>query len=416
MKITVIGGGVVGLASAYYLVKSGHDVTVMDSGTCGKGASEGNAGWIVPALSQPFNSPGAISGAMRSLLKKDSRIRFGMIPHPEFLKWVLMFARNSSEANAARAREAIVALNAQTAELFDDLFDDTGGEHRNGGLVMPYRTPEAMESFQKSHAQVVEAGYQGRLVELSAADLRSLEPDLNPDMVGGYHLVDERSVRPESMTGALVDWLREAGAEIMEHQKVNRLQKTRGHFRIETTGGTHTSDQVVVAAGVNSAAILKTAGYRLPLQAGRGVSITTRNGPHLNHAVKIDEISVACTPFEDGTRFSGTFDFVSQPRIAVERRMSSVLNLASRYFPTLEPVKAHMPAVWSGMRPCTPDSVPYIGTVPGDKGLLVATGHGTLGVTLAPVTGQAIADLVNGEPIPDHIRACALDRPQVKLV
>lgn len=415
MNVTVIGGGAIGLASAYYLVKSGHSVTVIESGTCGKGASEGNAGWIVPALSQPFNSPGAISGAMRSLLKKDSRIRFGMVPNPEFIKWVLMFARNSSEANATTAREAIVALNAQTMELFEGMLADTGAEHRNEGLVMPYLTSEAMESFRRSHAQIVEAGYQGQLIELSAQDLREMEPELTPDVIGGFHLADEVSVRPESLTGSLATWLRTAGAMIVEGQKVTGLQKSGNQYRVETTGGTHASDRVVIAAGVGSADILKTAGYRLPLQGGRGVSITTDHGPRLNHPVKIDEISVACTPFEGGTRFSGTFDFVSSPRLAVGRRMNSVVNLTSRYFPALDPVKTRMPPVWSGMRPCTPDSVPYIGPVPGQSNVLVATGHGTLGLTLAPVTGHAIAGFVNGEPTPDHLRACALDRPQVQL-
>lgn len=416
MKIVVIGGGVIGLSSAYYLQKAGHEVTVIDSSTCGKGASEGNAGWIVPSLSHPFNSPGAIPDAMKSLLKKDSRIRFGMIPNIGFLKWVLMFSRNSSPENSAKAREAIVELNKQTMELFHPMLADIKAEHRTDGLLMPYLGEEAMQNFLKSHEMIIDAGYVGRAVELSATQLRTMEPDLNPDVIGGIHLMDELSVRPESVNRGLATRLSERGAQIVENQKVRRLYQQGKIWKVETDGGTqYSADKVVVAAGVDSARILKTINYNLSLEGGRGVSITTHHGPTLNHAIKIDEVSVACTPFEDGTRFSGTFDFVGHSRIAVEQRMTSVIDLASRFFPQLGDVKTHLPHVWSGIRPCTPDSVPYIGPVPNQNDIFVATGHGTLGMTLGPVTGQAIAHMIDGEPTPDPIRACALDRPEVQL-
>lgn len=415
MEIAVIGGGVIGLSSAYYLTKAGHQVTVIERDTCGKGASEGNAGWIVPSLSQPFNSPGAIPDALGSLLKKDSRIRFGMLPNAEFLKWVMMFYRNSSAVNSAKARESIVALNEQTLELFGPMVADIKAEYRSDGLLMPYMRREALESFLQSHQQIVEAGYGGRHVEVSAARMRELEPDLNPDIIGGVHLIDEKSIRPESMTQGLVRWLRDAGATVVEKQQVRGLQKQGGTWVIDTYDNQYKAEKVVVAAGIASARILKLAGHKLSLEGGRGVSVTTRSGPQLNHPVKIDEISVACTPFEGGTRFSGTFDFVGNSRIAAERRLGSVLRLASQFFPGLDQVQPQRSQVWSGIRPCTPDSVPYIGPVPGQEDLLVATGHGTLGVTLAPVTGHAIASFVDGDRIPEHIRACALDRPQVRM-
>ncbi|WP_427008643.1 NAD(P)/FAD-dependent oxidoreductase [Pseudarthrobacter sp. H2] len=416
MNITVIGGGIIGLCSAYSLSKAGHEVTVIDSGTCGAGASEGNAGWMVPALSQPFNAPGAISDAIMSMLHKDSAIRFQTFPNVDFMKWVALFYRNSSQVNSATARQALVALNDQTIELFDKMLLDVKAEVHDDGLLLPFRTEAGREGFLASHAQIRQAGYAGRAVSITPELLRTMEPDLAPGLVGGVHLIDEKSVRPESITAGLVTWLRSAGARILENCSVRKLEQTPGGWSIETDNGTQQADQVVVAAGAASARILRTTGVKLALEPGRGCSITVADGPVLRHPVKLADVRVACTPFETGTRFSGTFDFAGHSGSSSVGRMKSVLRQASQYFPGLANLQPRAAQVWSGLRPCTPDSVPYIGAVPDRPGLLVATGHGTLGMTLGPVTGDAIAGIVANEPIPPHIRACALDRPQVRLL
>jgi len=416
MNITVIGGGIIGLCSAYSLSKAGHEVTVIDSGTCGAGASEGNAGWMVPALSQPFNAPGAMSDAIKAMLHPDSAIRFQTFPNVDFMKWVALFYRNSSEVNSATARQALVTLNDQTIELFDKMLLDVKAEVHHDGLLLPFRSEASMDGFLASHAQIQQAGYAGRAVSITPERLTTMEPALAAGMVGGVHLVDEKSVRPESFSGGLVAWLHSTGARILENCAVRKLEQTSRGWAIETDNGTHLADQVVVAAGAASARILRTTGVKLALEPGRGCSITVTEGPVLHRPVKLADVRVACTPFESGTRFSGTFDFAGHTNSSSLGRMKSVLRHASHYFPALANLQPAATQVWSGLRPCTPDSVPYIGAVPDKPGLLVATGHGTLGMTLGPVTGDAIAGIVGNEPIPPHIRACAVDRPQVRLV
>lgn len=416
MKVTVIGGGIIGLSCAYSLTKSGHEVTVIDNGTCGEGASRGNAGWIVPSLSQPFNAPGALWDAMKSMLHPDSAIRFQTIPDVNFLKWLALFYRNSSASNSAHAREALVALNEQTIESFDRMLNDIKAEVHHDGLLLPFLTRSGMDGFLRSHEQITAAGYGGKLREVTAERLHDMEPDLTTSAIGGLHLVDEMSVRPESLVSGLLVWLRDAGTKIVENCSVLGLQQNAGGWDIETSRGLERTDHVVVAAGAASAKILRTAGVKLGLEPGRGASITVTNGPELHHPVKLADVRVACTPFNGGTRFSGTFDFAGHSRSATVGRMRSVLKQASAYFPTLKNLSLNQAQIWSGLRPCTPDSIPYIGPVPDRKGLLVATGHGTLGITLGPVTGEAIAGLVDNQPVPAHIRACALDRPQLKLL
>lgn len=416
MKVTVIGGGIIGLSCAYSLTKSGHDVTVIDSGTCGEGATRGNAGWIVPSLSQPFNAPGALWDAMKSMLHPDSAIRFQTIPDVNFLKWLALFYRNSSASNSAHARQALVALTQRTVQSFDRMLNDIKAEVHHDGLLLPFLTRSGMDGFLRSHEQITAAGYGGKLREVTAERLHDMEPALASSTIGGLHLVDEKSIRPESLVAGLLDWLRAAETKIVENCSVRSLQQNAGGWEIETSQGLEHTDHVVVAAGAASAKILRTAGVKLGLEPGRGASITVTNGPELHHPVKLADVRAACTPFNGGTRFSGTFDFAGHSRSATVGRMRSVLKQASAYFPTLENLPLSQTQVWSGLRPCTPDSIPYIGPVPNRKGLLVATGHGTLGITLGPVTGEAIAGLVDNQPVPAHIRACALDRPQLKLL
>ncbi|MDQ0093055.1 NAD(P)/FAD-dependent oxidoreductase [Paeniglutamicibacter psychrophenolicus] len=415
MNVTVIGGGIIGLCSAYSLAKAGHEVTVIDSQVCGQGASRGNAGWIVPALSAPFNSPGAIEDAIKSMFHPHGATRFQTFPHWDFLKWAALFYRNSSRSESATARRALLGLNAQTFDLFGSLRAEIKMEVHDDGLLLPFRTDSEIENFLVSFEKGREAGNMGKISVLGSEKLQDLEPALDPRLAGGIHLTDEKSVRPETFTAGLSAWLHNAGVKIIEHRLVHRLEQRPGGWSLETDSGRMETQQVVVAAGSETARLLRTAGVKLLMEPGRGCSVTISGGPSLRQPIKLNEARVACTPFEGGTRYVGTFDFAGHKRPASLRRMQSVIHEASDFIPALKELTIKKADVWSGVRTSTPDSVPYIGAVPGRNGLVVATGHGTLGLTLAPVTGDAVAMIVGNEPLPVHIRACAVDRPQVRF-
>lgn len=394
-RILVIGGGVIGLSSAYHLLRAGHDVTLLErEETCGLHASRGNAGWIVPSLVQPFNSPGAATQAIRSMMNRDSPIAIRQLPTTHFIGWGLRFLRESRPARSMSAMKTLSRFADHAADQTQALADEIGFEIHQTGLVVPFRSHADMEAYQRNHEQIESGGYRGRTVVLDAAEVHAQEPELSPDVIGGLHLLDEPSVRPDSMTAALAEAVRSQGGSIVTRAKVQTLRSIGPWaWECHTDTDLYEAEAVVVAAGEHTASLLRDVGVKLPLQSGRGCSITLPSGVlDLHHAMKIAEHRVACTPFDTGeVRVSGTFDLV-QPDAPTDRgRMASVLRAATTYLPALQQVDLDALDVWSAARPCTPDSVPFVGPIGSTPGLLAATGHGTLGMTLAVETGRRIA-------------------------
>ena len=391
--VAVIGGGVIGLASAYRLAQAGLDVTVLEEDETGQGASWGNAGWIVPTLIQPFNSPGVAADAFRTFLRRGGYAALRQLPTPRLALWGLSFLRHSSAGRSEASLRTLAAMAHDTAEATGQLADELDFEVHRTGLLIPFASEEALESYTSTQARVEELGYEGRVEWLDSGQLAQREPSLSDDLAGGVHLLDELTVRPDSMTAALARGFRAAGGELREHTTVTGLdEQPGGRWAVTTASGADLLvDAVVVAAGEHSARLLRKAGARILLQSGRGCSVMLPGNLTLNQAVKIAEVQVACSPFDGGeVRISGTFDLVGKDAPANRARMRHVLDAAAPYLPGLADVDLDEHEVWSGARPTTPDSVPVVGPVGKKPGLYAATGHGTLGMTLAAGTANTI--------------------------
>ncbi|ORB31713.1 D-amino acid dehydrogenase small subunit [Rubrobacter xylanophilus DSM 9941] [Mycolicibacterium parafortuitum] len=409
----MIGSGIIGLSSAFHLLRAGNRVTLIERGACGREASWGNAGWIVPSLIHPFNAPGAVPQALWGMLNPNSPIALRQFPSWSLARWGLAFLRHSS---SSRSRESLDALAAMASGATTDvvaLAEHLGFEVHRTGLLIPFRSKTALAAHRVAHAEVVAAGYRGRVEELSAAQIAAREPALADDIVGGVYLPDEVSVRPDTMTRALARAVENLWGELAEHETVTAVHHGDRGWRVRTDRRVVPADAVVIAAGGQSAALARTCGVRLPLQSGRGCSVTVPPGLGLRGALKIAEDRIACTPFDGGeVRISGTFDLVRPGAGTSRARMRSVLAAAARTLPGLRDLDLSAIEVWSGARPCTPDSVPLVGPVGPTPGLFAATGHGTLGMTLAVATGRDIAarvtamnsatlpNIPKGHPIP----------------
>lgn len=391
--VAVIGGGVIGLSSAYRLARAGFDVTVLERGEIGTGASWGNAGWIVPSLIQPFNAPGAISDAVKTMLKPRGQIALRQIPTPKLAVWGLSFLRHSSVRRSGESMRGLAAMSQDAAKATTQLAEELDFELHRTGLLVPFQSQEALEGYAQSHAKVEQLGYTGRAEWLDAQQLKEREPSLDEGLVGGVHLLDELSIRPDSMTSALARGFREAGGELREHTAATSIEAERGNrWKVAAASGPSLIvDAVVVAAGEHSAPLLRGTGARIPLQSGRGCSVTLPPVITLNQAMKIAEVRVACSPFDNGqVRISGSFDLVRTDAPTNRNRMQHVLDAATPYLPGLAEVDLSEIDVWSGSRPSTPDSLPVVGPVGSAPGLYAATGHGTLGMTLAGGTANTI--------------------------
>jgi D-amino-acid dehydrogenase len=397
-RVVVVGGGVVGLACAWELRRAGASVVVLERGAVGGGASRGNTGWVSPSFTYPLPAPGMVREAVRQLVTGGEAFVLRPRLDPAFVRWLWSFRRNCSQTRFDRGVRALLALNERTVALFD-AYREAGVsfEMHSAGLVLAARTREGLDFYRAIFHRLRQLGYeQGAIDELDAAALASLEPALDSTvLVGGLHATVDRFVRPEQLTGGLAASLRADGVEIREDCALTRIARQNGAFALETTEGRELADRVVVSAGLATAPLLRRLGARVPLVGARGYSVTIAGrGNPPRHALYLAEAKLGLSPFVGGVRIAGVFELGARDakprRDAGARLMAAARPYLTGWRPDADgPVQA-----WAGLRPSTPDGLPLIGALPGLDGVYVASGHGMLGVTLAPATAALLAPLV----------------------
>lgn len=393
-RVVVVGAGIIGLASAWALRRRGADVLVLDRALPGMGASSGNAGWIVPSLSTPLPAPGLVKTSLKWMLRNDSPLYIKPRANPSFVRWMWGFYRHCRPGPFAAGMTALVDLNRRTFALLDQMrADGVAFEmHANGLLYV------GMDRDQVAHAHAEVAALErfGYRIPplLDAAQVHAVEPALADAVAGGFHLPEERHVRPETFTGGLVDWLVERNVEVRSGVEVTGIERQGNRVRAVTTNvGPVEADAVLLAAGAWSGVVAKWMGFSLPIEAGKGYSITIDQPPlDLTHPLDLIDARAAITPFDGALRVAGTMELSGLNQRLLQPRVEAIRRAGRRYLKGWQDGGAEQ--VWVGMRPLTADGLPAIGRVPGAGNLYVATGHQMLGVTLAPATGAAIADLI----------------------
>ncbi len=403
--IVVIGGGAVGLASALELARAGTSVTLVERNEVGRGCSEGNAGWVTPAIALPIAAPGLRSQGLRWFLQRDSPLYVRAASVPALLPWLWSFwSRCTPEAFEAAAatmmpfaRDAVDRYARWNEEL-DDV------EYAQKGLLMAFRTEEALQG----ELELLERFKYGPASRLDPSQLAELEPQLaERPFSGGLHVVPEAHVEPLSVARALARRCRELGAEILENTAATELifeertaQKRVVAIRLQDTSSTASieCDGVVVATGAESGRFAAACGTRIPLQAGKGYSVTLQPpDPGIDHPLYLAEAKIGITPFADSLRVAGTLELSGINTRLDQRRLEGVLRSAKRELPGLAIDSAR--SEWVGMRPMTPDGLPVIGRCPRTDNVWLNTAHQMLGITLAPRSGDLLARLVLGDEL-----------------
>lgn len=381
MRVAVVGGGAVGLSCAYELTRRGADVVVLERDRVGEGCSLGNTGWICPSLSAPLPAPGIMGAAVRGMLRPGSPVLIRPLFGPAFLRWSWRFWRACTPERFRAGTEATVALTRTAFALFDELrAAGVEFEMEATGMVVAALTEPGLEEYVSMVAEAQRAGYDQPVKVLGREEIRALEPAVSEAVVGGVHMPAERYVRPESLSRGLAEAIRRTGGEVREGAEVRSLEEVD-------------ADAVVVAAGVWSGRLLQSAGVRIPMEAAKGYSVTARGlGTLPDHALYLAEAKVGCSTFGDVLRVAGVFDLTGIDLTLRRRRLGTILGSAAPYFRDWRPTEIELE--WAGLRPYPPDGLPVIGRVPGRERLFAATGHGRMGITLAPVTGKLVADLV----------------------
>lgn len=394
VDVAVVGGGVVGLCSALDLARRGAEVAVLERSTCGAGASLRNGGWITTALSTPLPEPGAAVHALMAMVQPRSPFMLRPRLDPALAAWIWRFWRSSSSRQWRRGLGHLVALNARTAQLFDELRDQgVEFEMHDTGLILVARTGKGLDHIRSLFAALAEVGHKGVTEECDSDELHAREPALAADVVGGIHALGERHVRPESLVSGLKEAATKAGVRILEQSEVTRLARSNGRWALSNGDAEHLSRRVVIAAGSWSRGLLHQLRINLRLEGAKGYSITAKGtGRAPAHSLYLTEAKVGFTPFHDASRLSGTLELGSLDSKLRRRRLDAIVASSSVYLDDWSPSS---PTVeWAGVRPLAPDGLPLIGALPGQEGLFVATGHGMFGVTLAPGTASALTPLV----------------------
>ncbi len=395
-SIGIIGGGIIGLSSAYYLTKAGHRVTVIDKGSFDEGCSFGNAGMIVPSHFIPLAAPGMIAKGIRWMFNADSPFYVRPRLDPALLRWGYLFYKNATKENVSRAIPAMKALSLLGKSLYrewqKELPFDFGYHER--GLMMLYKTSEVEKEERETAHMANQFGIEAKI--LNPDEVQALEPDVRVEVKGGVYFPGDAHLAPHVLVGQLVKFLAGQGVTFIDNAEVSDFQVDRGEIdSVMTSNGTFSFDEVILATGSWSGRVGRQLGLDLPMQAGKGYSFTLEAVPRNIRIPSIFvEARVAVTPMGNSLRFGGTMEIAGINHDINMNRVSGIVKSIPSYFPDMKVDIPSQSSIWHGLRPCSPDGLPYIGRAKAIKNLIVATGHAMMGLSLGPATGKIVSDLV----------------------
>lgn len=399
MKIIIIGGGIIGISAAHYLNQSGHEVIVIDQSDLHDGCSFGNAGMIVPSHIIPLASPGMIAKGIRWMFRSDSPFYIRPRFDKKLMRWGWHFYRHSSKKHVERAAPALKELSVFSKlmyrQLSRDLPFDFGYQER--GLLMLYKTNEAAHEEEETAHFANQLGVEARI--LSAAEVQQLEPDVQLDVLGGVYYPGDAHLIPHALMQQWIPYLMKQGVTFKTAETVlDYIIRNNRIKAVKTSHGEYDCDELVLASGSWSGELAAKLGINLPMQAGKGYSFLT---DHAVFKLRIPSIlleaRVAVTPMGHQVRAGGTMEIAGINHRINMNRVRGIAEAIPRYYPGTKISLPEPDKVWTGLRPCSPDGLPYIGRSSRVNNLIVATGHAMMGLSLGPGTGKLVSQMVNRE-------------------
>tara|TARA_R110000796_G_scaffold88850_2_gene191772 strand:+ start:38604 stop:39854 length:1251 start_codon:yes stop_codon:yes gene_type:complete len=406
-NILIIGGGIVGLSSAYFLHKAGHQVTVIDKSTITEGASFVNAGYITPSHIIPLASPGMIAKGIKWMFNSASP--FYMKPRwdIDFFKWSWYFHKSSTNAKVEKAIPFIKDINLLSQELFNEIKNsgDLGDfQLEKKGLLMLYQTQAAYDHEIEVAKKASSLGLEVK--ELNKDELTLLEPNVKINSEGAIHYECDGHTTPSEIMPKLVHYLKSVGVGIKTNEEVLDIAISNNKIKeVKTSKDMYKPDEVVLAAGSWSGHIARKLNIKLPLQAGKGYRINVERPTGITIPAILMETKMAVTPMQGFTRFAGTMEFSGINEVIRKERVDAIANGAKRFYPDLEISKEERDLVKTGLRPVSPDGLPYIGKSKEYLNLTFATGHAMMGWSLGPATGKLVTEIIDDEKFSMNISA-----------
>jgi len=402
----IIGGGIMGLCSAYFLQKEGCKVTVIDKSNITEGASFVNAGYLTPSHIIPLASPGMISKGIKMMFDAASPFYIKPRLNADFLKWSLAFKRSCTKANVEKAIPVIKDINLLSEELYTDILNDDAFNFQldNKGLLMYYQTEKAGESEMKVARRAIKEGLETYL--LSVDEVKELEPNVNLNIKGAIHYKCDSHMSPGEFMNQLLGYLKKCGVAFYTDEKVTDIKISSGNISTVMTDKREISaDEIVIAAGSWSPFVTKKLGVQLLMQAGKGYRINVKRNTGITIPAILMEAKVAVTPMKGFTRFAGTMEIGGIDHNINPMRVKAIAKAAEKYYNGLKIEQAEIEDAACGLRPVSPDGLPYIGRVSNYKNVTIATGHAMMGWSLGPATGKLVSEIITDQKSSMNIEA-----------
>ncbi len=397
-RVVIIGGGVIGLCSAYYCAKRGHRVTVIDSGDGAHGCSFGNAGMIVPSHFIPLAAPGMVALGLKWMWNPESPFWVKPRLSLELLEWGVKFWRSATAEHVRRAATVLRDMHLASRACFEEIAAECGNDFGlvRKGLLMLCKTQHALEEEAKTAGAANDLGVPAQV--LDARETAALDPAVRMDVAGSVYFPKDCHLSPARFMGSMQRRLIEAGVELRWNTRVQSWLKSGSHVTgVMTSAGAVEADEFVLCGGAWSPALARGIGVRLPMQAGKGYSLTLTKPRELPQLCSIlCEARVAVTPMGGTLRVGGTMEIAGNDTSINPRRVQGIVKSLPRYYPEFRAEDFAGVEPWVGLRPCSPDGMPYLGRSPCGN-VTIATGHAMMGLSLGPVSGRLVSGIVSGE-------------------
>jgi len=395
-NVVIIGGGIIGLSTAYYLQKEGHQVTVIDKSDFSSGASYINAGYITPSHIISLAAPGMITKGIKWMFNAASPFYVKPRLDIDFLKWVWAFKKSANASKVEKAIPVIKDINLLSRDLYEEIkaSNDFNFHYERKGLLMCYQSDKVGEEEWNVGKRAIEEGLE--VQNLSAAEVKKLEPNANLNIKGAVYFNCDAHMTPSNFMSETVAYLKLKGVVFFANEEVKDIEVSNAVIsKVITDKQELSADEVVLAAGSWSPLITKKLGIKIPIQAGKGYRINVARETNITIPAILCEAKVAVTPMDGFTRFSGTMEVAGINHTINPVRVEAIANAAKNFYQGLEITSEEKAAAQCGLRPCSPDGLPYIGKSSKCKNLTIATGHAMMGWSLGPATGKLVAEVIS---------------------
>jgi D-amino-acid dehydrogenase len=411
-KIIIVGGGVNGLCAAYYLKKNNFEVTVIDSGDISNNCSFGNMGFLSPSHFVPLASPGIISEGLKYMLSSTSPFYIKPRLNLSFIRWALKFYQNSNQKTVEKNAPHLSQLLNLSRRLMNEIRDDIGDvfDMEEIGCMMMCHSKKAFEDELK----LMDGAKKFKLeVEvLNREELQKHEPDVELDIFGALLFKDDAHIHPGKFMVAMKNYLKKSGVNFQLNTTVTGFKKN--HKKIEeviTDKGDFTADKIVLTGGSWLPELAKMAGIHLLLEGGKGYSCTYENvEKNIRYPAILVDGRCAITPWNHTLRIGGTMEFSGINDHVLIKRMEGIYNSVKKFYPGLKIDFPSKEKIWTGLRPVSPDGLPYIGKAGNFENLLISGGNAMLGISEGAAAGQIISDILEKRSTPIDVSAFKVGR------